>query len=302
MDPIQAVRRYLPQLARRVHPDLFMRDPVARALNLESLQSLNEVVASTFTPPTGISPPSADLRLRFHCRVLDGSRTPPLFVDHTLSARGVAPPLIMRSVAPAARERAEMIKLAASFLHLCEKAGVEVEGGERAGLEQEAARLVGLGGGVATARRERQLMSARGTGALRARVGRVGEREEFEGTFRNTVGEIDAAGGRRKVVGEEDLAEAALGPSPPLLAFLPDLTEAQRKEARTLFRIALAGWMMRGAGPGFDVPVLFTRTYSRSVPGLFVLPWDFDAAEVRAHVEEHLDEVRKEFAEVQSSM
>ncbi|KAI8914698.1 hypothetical protein DFJ77DRAFT_440363 [Powellomyces hirtus] len=165
--PTRIVRRYMPRLARRVHPDLFANDPTAQKQNSTSLQALNEIVSAAF-PQNHIPNPSLSTRengvlrqseaahsrlrdtsLAFFCKVMDtganahaAETARPIVVSHILSAKKPGLPtcqLLLKSKGKAVMDPL----LAGSFLDLCEKAGVTVSPEDRDALTAALEKAVG---------------------------------------------------------------------------------------------------------------------------------------------------------------
>lgn len=297
--PGQIVRRYLPQLARRVHPDLFASNPAVQQKNLASFQELNALVSLYFPPSTRITTTSepgghqknplyiggrgtVDIELEFYCRQLEEEGSPVL-VKHTLTGRRVCDgstvsSLLLRSISSAARQRLTTPLLAVSFLDLCEKSGVKVSHEDIQMISKHIQSTLGL-------------KSTNG-GAQNARTRDVKLREEFEQRLHGSIGRVDGKYGDEA---RDRLSKAVHGAAsaaiPRLTYFHAMLTANQRSHAAR----ALATLSPPLASMLSDIPILVSRRFTVTESGVVVIPWDFKAGDLEDFLNNEADEARKMF-------
>ncbi|KAI9094113.1 hypothetical protein DFS34DRAFT_595933 [Phlyctochytrium arcticum] len=130
-EAVKLVRRYLPHLVRRVHPDLFEHRPSARTANSASLQSVNSILTENFPTqdyndvkrflPDG-QRQTTDVQVTFWCKDEDQGLKP---VKHRLSSRLEGEP---GKPGPGKRDpkSVETLMLAQSFLALYKKLGIPI--------------------------------------------------------------------------------------------------------------------------------------------------------------------------------
>ncbi|KAI8815787.1 uncharacterized protein EV422DRAFT_345072 [Fimicolochytrium jonesii] len=320
--PTTIVRRYLPQLARRVHPDLFAHsaDPNIQQTNVASLQSLNALVSQVFPAGTKSSkcrgdPPldgrvmisgfrGGDVKLQFYCKRTHGT---PELVHHTLCSqpttpgpstaptRPLIPPLLLKRLTPLSRARLETPLLAASFLSLCEKAGVKVAEADMAAVKSCVEKELKMMGGADVLRRASVRRGGEGVGTAASYL-----RKEFEEAIgrdmrRTMAGAVEGGerGLQRRKYAEGDAPAAA---SPPSASHPPAANSMENTHIppNTFFHRALDASQVATATATFRTlppaifkgfPVLVAKRYHLSEKGVMVIPWDFTEEGVRAFLE-----------------
>ncbi|KND02708.1 uncharacterized protein SPPG_01791 [Spizellomyces punctatus DAOM BR117] len=294
--PSQIVRRYLPQLARRVHPDLFAQNPTAQSTNLTSLQNLNALVSQVFPAnstnnqtPTKHYPDQDqgnDLQLVFYCRTLGSpaSESPPLLIKHTLTGRKIdstttcISPVLLRTLSPTAKSNISAPLLAASFLALCQKAGIQVSSED----------LDLLRGCVETALGGKMRGSIKRATKNAEDTNRTELRQEFSQAVREGIGGVDTTRDKMK-------HRSAPSKSPPMPRFIfyhSSLSSDERATAGSAL-MSLPSATLAGIR---DIPVLIARRYAVHKDGVLIIPWDFSVETLDAFLEVEGAEVRRKFS------
>ncbi|KAJ3039375.1 hypothetical protein HDV00_012251 [Rhizophlyctis rosea] len=291
--PTSLVRRYLPQLARLVHPDFFSANPQAQATNLASLQSLNALISSAFpsTPSptsrlhTNIPPSTA---VKFYCRTAksDKEATKGLsLISHTLTA--AKPP----TPRPTSHKRAlEQAHLASSFLSLCTKAGVTVT-------PQDTESLTALLNPTSPFRRRlKNKPTLPDHNAARI---------EFQSTLRSTLSQIDQQGlsSKSSPFGSEHLDEHQIQQEiqtfrlPSLILFARSLSPSQREHAE----MELKRYFITGGDKtvGREIPVIVVASNALQVDqeAVLVVACDWSQDKLKNYLYEALPRAQAEMRE-----
>ncbi|KAJ3029291.1 hypothetical protein HK097_005825 [Rhizophlyctis rosea] len=263
--PTQLVRRYLPQLARLIHPDYFSSNQTAHSTNLASLQSLNSLISTSFPqssssplPPTHTPKPTT-LSFYIHPKT---QKTPPKLITHTLTPY---PPhtLSQRNPPPKAH-------LAASFLTLCTKAGVQIS---QPDIESLSSLL------EPTPSRPSPFRPRKKTPTNNEL------RQEFQSAFRSHIEQQD--------VPTPQKTKASLR-LPPLLRFSTSLTPSQKAHAETQWKEVLSSpeWADLPS-LGKTIPVLVVGRQIEQ-GGVLVVPWNLEAEEVKGYLRVEVPRVEAE--------